>query len=275
VTSRTAPPASTQIAQFDAAETFAESDVSLGLSTAEVASESVRLSGRSVSRSSDDSTGSVTGKSGVAINPNESLSAIEVRASGNTSGATEAYVTDTSLNLLGDSPVALSGGTAVVGNLSLSSGTKYYVVVDDGGNSYTQGYEGNTGFPYSGGPLDIVAGVDEGTEVTTKEPGVNPVVVPEPSGSVTVEWSNPPDVYAWDRVGFQATEDGETVDVFVEESADGGESWTEIAGPVQPGDAIPADPANEVRFRVDLSRAALSNNPTLDAIYRRWVVSDV
>lgn len=38
------------------------------------------------------------------------------------------------------------------------------------------------------------------------------------------------------------------------------------------GDQIEADPGSRVRFRVELARSDTSNNPTLDAIYRRWEV---
>jgi hypothetical protein len=95
---------------------------------------------------------------------------------------------------------------------------------------------------------------------------------PPLSGTTYVEWPEPADVYRWDAATFQRTEDGETVSVYIEESTDGGDTWTEIAGPISRGQDITADPASEVRFRVELSRSDTANSPSLDAIYRRWVV---
>jgi hypothetical protein len=76
-------------------------------------------------------------------------------------------------------------------------------------------------------------------------------------------------VYAWDTAVFQRTLDGATVDIYVEE-AQGSPGWTEIAGPIKRGDAIPADPANNIRFRIDYSRPSTSDVPRLDAVYRRF-----
>lgn len=90
------------------------------------------------------------------------------------------------------------------------------------------------------------------------------------SGSAWVEWPSPTNIYRWDAATFQNSTDSETVDVYIEEND--GSGWTEIAGPISRGQEITADPANECRFRVDISRASTANNPTLDAIYRRWVL---
>jgi len=95
---------------------------------------------------------------------------------------------------------------------------------------------------------------------------------PADSGTATVDWSHPPDIYRWDSVLFQRTPDGETVTVDVQESADGGSTWTTIATDVSRGQEITADPANEVRLKVNLSRSDTAKNPTLDAAYRRYVI---
>lgn len=95
---------------------------------------------------------------------------------------------------------------------------------------------------------------------------------PATSSTIYVTWPQPTDIYRWDAATFQTSPDGETVEVYVEESTDGGSTWTEIQGPIERGDQIGADPGSRVRFRVELSRNDTANNPTLDAIYRRWVV---
>lgn len=86
-----------------------------------------------------------------------------------------------------------------------------------------------------------------------------------------VEWGIPTDIYAWDAASFQQTLDGESVSIYVEE-AQGSPGWTEVAGPIARGDSIPADPANNVRFRIELSRSNTANKPSVDAIYRRYAL---
>lgn len=90
--------------------------------------------------------------------------------------------------------------------------------------------------------------------------------------SAYVEWPQPTDIFRWDAATFNATTEGETVDVYIEESTDGGSTWTEIAGPISRGQPINAEPDSEVRLRADLQRDDSSNNPRLNSVYRRWVV---
>lgn len=103
-----------------------------------------------------------------------------------------------------------------------------------------------------------------GAEVTTE------AVAKSRNGSVTVEWPTPEDVYRWDAGTYSASSDGETVAVYVEEND--GSGWTQIAGPIDRGQTITAAPSSQMRYRIELSRSDERNNPTLDAIYRRWVV---
>lgn len=98
------------------------------------------------------------------------------------------------------------------------------------------------------------------------------VEAPAFSGQATIEWTYPNDVIEWDVAAFQTSPDGETVEVYIQESTDGGSTWTEIQGPIIRGQKIQAGPESRVRYRVELSRSDLSNNPTFDAAYRRWIV---
>jgi hypothetical protein len=77
-------------------------------------------------------------------------------------------------------------------------------------------------------------------------------------------------VFRWDAATYQQTLDSETVQVDVQE--DDGSGWTTIATDVSRGQDITADPESRVRFKVTLERSDTSNNPTLDAIARRWVI---
>lgn len=90
------------------------------------------------------------------------------------------------------------------------------------------------------------------------------------SGQTFVEWSQPNDVYRWDAATFQRTLDSETVQVDIQE--DDGTGWTTIATDISRGQEITADPTSQVRYKVSLSRSNSNNNPTLDAIARRWVI---
>lgn len=92
------------------------------------------------------------------------------------------------------------------------------------------------------------------------------------NGEVTVEWPQPNEVFRWDAATFNSTLDSGSVDVFIEESTDGGSTWETIAGPIVRGQKITAAPDSEVRFRVELSRPDVGSSTVLESIYRRWVV---
>lgn len=140
----------------------------------------------------------------------------------------------------------------------------------DGSHIITEAMGGSSSTGYDNAELGVRS--YNGSSATVYWDDVAEYSGDETSGSVYVEWPTPTDIYAWDRASFTRTLDSESVDVYVEESSDGGSTWTEIAGPIERGDKIPADPSNEARFRVDFSRASTANNPTLDSIARRWVI---
>ncbi|MFB6302768.1 MAG: hypothetical protein ABEH78_07915 [Haloferacaceae archaeon] len=88
------------------------------------------------------------------------------------------------------------------------------------------------------------------------------------STTTYLEWPYPPDgdVYSWGSAYFTRTLDNEVVDVYIEENQSSG--WTEVAGPISRGDSIPADPANNVRYRVSINRNDTTALPTLDSAVR-------
>lgn len=271
-----APKVSTPVADKDVAETFGESDIVLTQSNTTTESESVRLVDEDTSESSrpaDDTSATGTYSRGVRINPNADLTAIEGTISANTSDCpgVEIYNVSTG-DLLASKSGPFSAGDVVRLDVDLTSGQAYNFV-PDGSAEFTDGYYGgSTSYPYSSQYVDIVNGA-LGSDSTLSEPycfGSVTGVVPDVklSGSVTVEWPMPSDVYAWDTGVYQATPDGATVEVYVEEDQSGG--WTEIAGPISRGDSIDADPENNVRYRVEFSRPDGNSAPSLDAIYRRW-----
>jgi len=258
-----------QIAQKDAAETFGESDVSLSFSASEVSNESIQLMGDvtdsfDVGSGNDGFTGSVS--SDVQINV------------GNT------YFTQ----LAGYVDSGASSSTFTVygeGGKELVSKT----IDSPDGDTKAEFSESDYSRPFESGETVTVTQTASGADILQNDTDyygnlmeIQPntlysgnytsyVLQTTPDrGSVVVEWPDRNDVYRWDAATFQTTPDGETVEVYVEE--DDGSSWTKIAGPISRGDQIDADPGSQVRFRVELSRSDTANNPTLDAIYRRWVV---
>lgn len=283
----TSPPQGNQfdvthpVADKDVARTFGESGVSLTHNKTRVVSESVEFdlsTGTTADRPDDNNSTSQSDGAGQQIEPQVDLAGVEVEISANVSGNPDLYLTDPNLNEV-DSVTGVSAGEThrLLGDLSAN--TKYNVVLYNGGNSYTAGFnDGTQSYPYTSSDVDQTAQVFDAepggggpNTTTTRSKNIDTVTALKDnntSGSVTVEWSYPDDVYAWDVAAFTRTLDSETVDVYIEELQSG--SWTEIAGPISRGDSIPADPANEVRFRVELSRASTSNNPTLDSIARRW-----
>lgn len=80
----------------------------------------------------------------------------------------------------------------------------------------------------------------------------------------------------WDVASFQRTLDSETVDVFVAYNDGSGWSRTNAGDPISKNYDLGADsnisPADDVRFEIELSRADTANNPSLDALYRRYTV---
>ncbi|TKX86211.1 hypothetical protein EXE43_09585 [Halorubrum sp. SS5] len=122
------------------------------------------------------------------------------------------------------------------------------------------------------GPVDVEVTVSTGIGGSATLDGeLTPKGVSNLSGTAFIEWSRPETVFRWDALQFDRVLDGETVDLYVEESTDGGSSWTEVAGPVSEGDRINVHPDNRVRFRAELSRSTTASSPRLNAAYRRYI----
>jgi hypothetical protein len=262
-------------ADVESAETFAESDVTLSHTRTVVNSESLALGDdvylKGVDTGTDNTQDTGVGVyAGAVINPNRDLNGLRVTISGNTGTINRVSILRLSDNTeIEFRSVNVTSGDTVALTATLTAGSEYAVRADGGGSdTYTMGYDTDTGSPIAGDELDVTDGWFDGSKTNYN---YNLTLIegrgPATSGSVTVEWPYPPDVYGWDTVLYKRTLDDETVDVYVEEDQSGG--WTDVAGPVARGDAIPADPSNNVRYRIEFSRADTANRPTLDAIYRR------
>lgn len=258
----------------DRAETFAESDVSVVRNGTRVADGSIELDLVSSTQSvvSGGASGSQTEPSGVVINPNQYVTEINGTAAPECD-ANRAFIKRRSDGEILDTASVISSFSLT--NIGLSPGTDYVVALDGDGGSYTEQYDNDfSAYPYQNSTFDIATGWFRGGPDGGRAGNIGEITVsgPEQSGNAVVEWPQPADVYRWDAATFQTPSDADGVDVFIEESTDGGSTWTEIQGPIGRGDQIEADPGSRVRFRVELARSDTSNNPTLDAIYRRWVV---
>jgi hypothetical protein len=176
-----------------------------------------------------------------------------------------------------DGDVYLNGGSQIIGSWSANTAYSIEVVMDYENNEATFTLLGTT----------VTADFENNTDATNRirfyndtngtairrffifdsiQEGTNKAS----TGSAYVEWPEPNDVFRWDSVTFQQTLDSETVQVDVQE--DDGSGWTTIATDVSRGQDITADPESRVRFKVTLERSDTANNPTLDAIARRWVI---
>ncbi|WP_058365230.1 hypothetical protein [Haloparvum sedimenti] len=230
-------------APWDEAETFGESDVSVSLTGTQIAGESVGLLSQTADFAVNIERDSV-GTASDTISPDVSeVEVLEVEESlyvNDCSGEGRLYVdgnlTDT----------ATSDGDTVSTSQDVSDQSSINLTLEVEMTSSDSTY---SSINLNGSSAQLFA----------------------KNGSVTIEWPAPPDVYRWDAASFQISEDGETVGVFIEEND--GTGWTEIAGPISPGDQIAAHPNSQVRFRVELSRTDRSNNPALDAIYRRYIAA--
>lgn len=268
------PPASgAGVGKIDSAETFAESGVSLTHTDTEVSGESVQLgtvaTGDTASPFGSYST-TYTGESllGYIVNPNEEIQGFQVTIDGSIS------VTDVVLEQTDGTEldrVSASSGETVEVSATLAASTEYRLYVTGSGSGDA---DGAPGYPISTTSFDVVTGFCSSS--FTRDSAAWDVIESiesiddAGSGTVYVSWASmPTDLSDWDRALYTASKDGETVSVYVEEDQSG---WTEVAGPVQSGDPIPAAASNDVRFRVEFSRQNTSNNPTLDSIYRRWIL---
>lgn len=270
-------PAQPQLADKDRAETFDESDVSLSGNVSPTGgSLGIENQNETLTRTADDTTTSNDGRYGVTINPNQEISRLEFEPSENAADVTTAYIRESGAGA-DLATASLSDGKFTFDLLDsrLQAGTDYHLHVDAGGATYSLGIKSGQAYPVGGSILDILAGHSPSTgTVSDNAYNVQNIYaeVLRSSASATVGWPQPEDVYAWDRATFKRTTPGSTsVEVFVEEEQSGG--WVEVAGPLSRGDAIPASSENRVRFRVEFDRTGEpGQNPTLDSIYRRWVL---
>jgi len=257
----------TPIAQKDAAETFDESDVIVTNNLTSSGGGSVSLTDTppNVQAPGSFSTFSADGSStGLRFVPKEDMAGIEVDVNAKISG------NDSTLFINGSDisqqSKSYTPGDTVTFNLTLTAGTAYDIWIYE--VSYTS-VRTSASYPYEAATFDVTGSYNGGSTYWEVFDAIRDVDKVE-SGTAFIEFPAPEDIYRWDAATFTRTPDGETVTVNIEEND--GTGWTEIAPDIGRGDDIDANPDSEVRFRIDIERTDMANNPTLDSIYRRWVV---
>lgn len=260
------------VASKDVAQTFAESDVTLSHTDTAVVGESVELTASTASTGTTSSSGSyvTTVQYDVDVT-SDSVYFDAVTVDHASSSDFTIEVRDSSDTVLASTSGSTGGAGTTTFTLDvsdysrlLSSETATIYINEPGGNMPTADSEpGDTSlFSYVGG-TGPVQHVDSSPHLSaTREPM---------SGSVTVEWPDPPDIYAWDTALYRATEDGETDPISVDVQRYDGSEWVTALSDINNPASIVELPADQnIRYKVYLSRSSVSNNPTLDAIYRRF-----
>jgi hypothetical protein len=257
----------------ETASTFGESNVSISHSRTTVSNGAIELDTYSASRPDDDSSKSDSAPLGLEFEPQADLPAITATVSSNTSGESTVGLYDSDDKQLASEP-SPGAGNSVTLTASMSARQRYYVLVDNGGTSYTAGYYGSPSFPYGSSPLYITAGaVDDSGSIFPTSNKVYTISKLEAGfqGSATVEFSRPSSVRHWRTATFQDEPDGETVEVYVETSSDGS-TWSDWQSkPIGPGTDLAGIPSgNHVRFRAELSRGATARTPRLRLLSRQY-----
>jgi hypothetical protein len=261
VSNWSSPPTALSAGIIDRAETFGESDVTTTGDGFTVSSESVgcRSSVSATWGTSTTSSASGTYWADVTFSSKVPLDTIECTVVTSGPPREVRLVEDGGTVESKSNPSAGETLTFTNAGLASESSCKFDCRWEDGdtvGRSYDSSTYDNSVFSTS----------------DDDKRGIEGIAVPAATAAtVYVEWPEPADVYAWDRVLFEsATPNDSTVTVYAEEYD--GSSWVEVAGPLGRGDSIPADPSRNVRFRVELSRSSVSDEPRLESIYRRRVV---
>jgi hypothetical protein len=255
----------------DTAKTFGESELTVDHSGTTTDAEAIDLPGESVvSRNSDEFQSSGTKSYGIQIEMNQPANAITVRISDQTTGGDTVALKDNNGNTLTTAGFPGSGGSVTL-DYSLSAGSRYVLEVDD---SATHGYRTVT-FPYTSTSFDVLTttinGVPQDGAFDTSFYSFDRISVPaSTAGTATVEWTTPDSVSRWETAAFQADEDGETVEVYVE--TDDGNGWSDWrTDPIAPGTDISSIPSdNRVRLRVELARENIENQPRVTLLERQW-----
>jgi len=128
-----------------------------------------------ITRDADTSSVSSSEYEGEVLNPNSNISRLRAEVSANTTGISEMgiYRTD-GTQIAVDTSVTSAGDVADFDNISLSSGTDYYILVYNAGSSYSFGF-GPKNHPYTSTDGDLTGTVSGSSLGSLSEGGNNNV----------------------------------------------------------------------------------------------------
>jgi len=255
---------------LDRAETFAEGDVTLTNQNTKVESESVGLVSGGSYAPLDNPAGAggpTVTDAGVTFTPKQTPTHFAVTIAAGYGSGDEVRVERLSDGTIVDSATHSGGGSFVsLDHTALEVGEEY-AVYDHGSTSYTS-FDASNDVPITSAGVDIEAGWLDGASQSDGTYQLDRLEMDTEvhQGSTIVEWPTPADLAGWDIIPYEATEDGGTIEVYAVDPSDG----TRLAGPLDdPGDISSLPRSTNVAVEVVLERPSTSENPRLDAVYRR------
>lgn len=133
-----------------------------------------------VSRGDDNTSSGTSTQFGFEITMETDLGSIAARISSMTSGATTAYLRDSSDTELANQDISgLSAGDTFSFEHELQSGSSYFITLDADGAAYTAGINESPNYPYDGSEFDITARYDDGSTDTGNPIGINDIGNPD------------------------------------------------------------------------------------------------
>jgi hypothetical protein len=265
------------------ASTFSEASIDVQLNNTQIKNGSIQLgfkSGDTVTRP-DDNFQISTRQNGIGmqVNPNVSLDGLRVEISSLTGPVQDVFIADSSENILIEKTAGFSSGDVIDLPQPLAANTDFFVGVYNNQNDYNDGLNNSTSAPFTSPDFDVTARAfdchpDDGQSASTPTgssfgtfKSIASLNGDALSGDALISFGPPTDIISYDLATFQATADGETVSVDVE---DGGGSvlFSDISQNI---DISTVSPSTNVKLRANLSRSNTANNPTIDFLARRFI----
>jgi hypothetical protein len=280
VTSLSAP-----VRVTEEASTFTESDITLSNTNTVVSNGSVVFGQQNtVNAEINDFFGASSNGFGIQINPNTNISGFEIEVGAKTSGASIAFLVDTSLGpetIIEQTTGSFSTGDVIAFSSTLDSGTNYNIGLYNDGDDWDVGVNNDSdATPVSGTDIDITNGVkaahpDDGFSVstTTDAFAIESVITTTTttsatSGDALVSFDSgvPSDIISYDLATFQRTLNNGSITIDVEDS-NGNVLFSDIS---QNFDISGVNSSKDVQLRANLSRSSTADNPTVDFLARRF-----
>lgn len=278
---------------YDAAESWAESDLTLSHDTTFVQDGALRIASRKTGSTAGPAgsyNNSAAGNTdqGIVIKPNRDLDAVRVTLAGSAGGSGPYAVNIVALydfskgEFVREHTGSFNGGAEFLFQYPFKSGTEYAFVCDGntgigaGGDDFYWTWEG--GLPVSTSDFDVTADWYAGNKDGSDWKMFSNVeaLLPSDSGSAVASWPDDREVAEWDVATFQKVADGGTVDVFV--AYNDGTGWTRANGgnPITRAYSLADDsaisPSDNLRLEFELSRTDGGQSPRVDAAYLSWYV---